>query len=218
MILGIYGTSGTGCEVYEIALQLNENNCRWNDIVFIDDTKDEGTFRNRNMYPFVRLPEFYNCGEIEIIIALGEPHYRRLLNEKVKEAGHNLATIIHPDAQISISAEIAEGLVARKGAIVSCDAKVGRNVFLQNYATVGHGAVVGNNCQLSSFCGIAGNCVVGDNVFIGLNVMMKERTKIGSYCIIGMGSCVFKDVPDEMIVMGNPARIVKKNESKMVFE
>lgn len=57
---------------------------------------------------------------------------------------------------------------------------------------------------------LAGEIVVGDNVFIGMGALILPNVKIGNNCIIGANSVVTKNVPDGVIVAGNPARIVRK--------
>jgi acetyltransferase-like isoleucine patch superfamily enzyme len=47
---------------------------------------------------------------------------------------------------------------------------------------------------------------------------VKEGVKIGSNSIIGMGSVVYNDVPDNVIALGNPARVVRKNTHQKVFK
>ena len=54
---------------------------------------------------------------------------------------------------------------------------------------------------------------IGDNVFIGANAVIIGNIHIGNNAVIGAGSVVIKDVPDNCIAVGNPARILnKKNE------
>lgn len=54
--------------------------------------------------------------------------------------------------------------------------------------------------------------VVGNNVYIGTNAMILPGVKIGNNVIIGAGAVVTKDVPDNSVVGGNPARILKTIE------
>lgn len=50
---------------------------------------------------------------------------------------------------------------------------------------------------------------IGDNVWIGGNVTICPGVTIGSRTIIGAGSVVTKNIPDDVIAAGNPARIIK---------
>lgn len=51
--------------------------------------------------------------------------------------------------------------------------------------------------------------VIGDNVFLGCNVTIIGGVKIGNNVTVGAGSVVVKDVPDNCVVAGNPAKIIK---------
>ncbi len=218
MILGIYGTNGMGRELREIALLINSRTPRWEKIVFIDDTKEVGELKGCEMMPFEEIRKKYSPTEMEITIGMGEPAYKDMIWKRVKAAGYFLATIIHPDAEVVPSATLGEGVVVRKGALVSSDSVVGNNVIIQSYVVVGHDVVVGDNCQISSFTDVAGHCKVGDRVFIGLGSCIKEETVIGDDAIISMGAVVMKDVAEADVVMGNPARTFGKNTDKKVFK
>ena len=51
---------------------------------------------------------------------------------------------------------------------------------------------------------------IGDNVWIGGGAIINPGVKIGNNAVIGSGSVVTKDVPDNVVVGGNPAKIIKK--------
>lgn len=55
---------------------------------------------------------------------------------------------------------------------------------------------------------------VGDNVWIGGNAIILQGVTIGDNVVIGAGSVVTKDIPDNCLVIGNPARIIKENINK----
>ncbi|MGF6393892.1 acyltransferase [Pseudomonas plecoglossicida] len=57
---------------------------------------------------------------------------------------------------------------------------------------------------------LAGEISVGNNVFIGMGALVLANVKIGNNCIVGANSVVTKDVPDGVIVAGNPARVVSE--------
>ena len=62
------------------------------------------------------------------------------------------------------------------------------------------------------------NCNVGNSVYVGMNVPIKEGITIGDKSIVGMGSCVLRDIPDGVVALGNPARAMKENDSYRVFK
>lgn len=51
--------------------------------------------------------------------------------------------------------------------------------------------------------------IIGDNVNLGANVCIIGNIKIGNNVVVGAGSVVIKDVPDNVVVAGNPARVIK---------
>ncbi len=58
--------------------------------------------------------------------------------------------------------------------------------------------------------GLFGRITVGDNCFIGMGAIIQRNVKIGNNCVVGAGAVVRKDVPDNSVVMGNPAEVVFK--------
>lgn len=55
-----------------------------------------------------------------------------------------------------------------------------------------------------------GTIEIGDNTFIGARVILLDNIRIGKNCIIGSGSIVTKDIPDNSIAVGNPAKVIGK--------
>lgn len=217
MVLGIYGSGGSGRDLFSLILQEGKDKC-WNEVVFIDDTKPEGIMMEIKMMPFDVFCGRYHPDNTKIMIALGEPEYRKMLFQRVHEKGYGLATYIHDSAKISKFAEVAEGAVILDDVFVSPMVKIGTNVWINGYSIIGHDVQIGNHCQISSHVIVTGNTVVNDCVYIGAGASIRERLTIGEFAVISMGAAVLKSVRPEMIAMGNPAREIAVNEKHRVFE
>ena len=87
---------------------------------------------------------------------------------------------------------------------------IGEGCKLNSYVHIGHNSKIGKNCVVHGQVFIAGSCIVGDNTHIGVGAVIRDGTTIGKNCYIGMGSVVTKDVPDNIMVHGNPAKEIRK--------
>lgn len=215
MLLGIYGAGGMGRTIYDSMRLVGR--CTPDSTVMIDDTMESDSFYGLKRFSYEDFKKSYSPAECELFIAQGEPMYKRILREKVKADGYRLSVFVHPDAQVANTAELGEGCFIDKGACVSSDAKLLGNICMFAYAVIGHDCLVDQDAQISALSNIGGEVKIGRESFVGMSSVIRDKTNIGDYCIISAGATVLKDVPDSVIVMGNPARIIQKNESGKVW-
>lgn len=101
--------------------------------------------------------------------------------------------------------------------------KIGKGfmVYHPTGIVINPGVVFGDNCKIRQNTtignkdlegGIAHCPIIGNNVEIGANCVIIGDIRIGNNVIIGAGSVVVKDVPDNVVVAGNPAKIIKRLE------
>lgn len=97
--------------------------------------------------------------------------------------------------------------------------KMGNNVTISDARLLTHDASTKKILGYSK----CGRIEIGDNVFVGADAIILPNVKIGSNVIIGAGAVVAKDIPDNSVVVGNPARIISTYEeyvrkSKMLLD
>jgi len=82
--------------------------------------------------------------------------------------------------------------------------KIGDHVTLSDCRLLQHDASTKRELGYSR----VGRICIGSHVFIGADAIILSNVKIGDYCIIGAGAVVTKDIPDNSVAVGNPARVI----------
>lgn len=218
MKLAIYGTGGAGREIHELALEIQAHAQRWDEVFFIDDSRDGETTQGARVWSFSHVVKECLTPELEIAIAVGEPSVRKLLYLKTQDSNFRLATLVHPSSYVSPTAKIASGSIVRRDCLISCNAELGINVDIQYKVLLGHDSFIGSHSEICSAVVIAGDCAVGEEVFVGQNATIKEGVNIGAHSVLAMGSCLFIDMPEKSMASGNPARIMNKDRTGKVFQ
>lgn len=217
MILAIYGTGGLGRECYQLALQINRHIKKWEKIVFIDDFIKKKYICGCEIYNFETIINIFERDELDLIIGLGEPQYRNILAEKIKKYKLTLTKLIHPNVYVPFDSSIGMGSIIFANTSISTNIQLEDNVVIQPMSVISHDTLIGANSVISALVSIAGNCQLGKNVFVGTSAAIREKISIGNNSVIGMGTIVISAVGENLVVVGNPARIIKKNSGK-IFE
>lgn len=101
-----------------------------------------------------------------------------------------------------------------KSLIIPYSTKIGKGLLMAHaYATVLNAECIGDNFSFIHCTTIGKKCdkrpVIGNNVTLGANVVIIGDVRIGNNVVIGAGSVVVKDVPENSVVVGNPAKVIK---------
>ncbi len=212
MKLAIYGTNGAGREALLIALAMNRKEATWDEIVFIDDTKENGLFHGYSRMQFETFVQKYKPADILVHIAVGNPAAKCMLADRVMEHGYDMATLIHPTVKIGDHVVIGKNVRMKKLSCIEDDVVIEDSVTIQSFCNIRKNVQLKKGAMIATKAIIGENTTVGENVFTGMHSIMEPGLKIGDFSVVSMGSYVRADVDSGMIVGGNPARTVGKKQ------
>ena len=127
-------------------------------------------------------------------VAVGDNRARRRLSEAVVAAGGSLPRAVSPDAVVSITADIGEGVLVMPGAVVNADARLGRGVIVNTHASIDHGCRIGAFAHVAPGVALAGDVNVGEGALIGIGATVVPGRSIGAWATVGAGASVVDDV------------------------
>jgi 2,3,4,5-tetrahydropyridine-2,6-dicarboxylate N-acetyltransferase len=134
----------------------------------------------------------------------------------------NVNARIEPGAIIRDKVTIGDKAVIMMGAVINIGAEIGEGTMIDMNVVLGGRAKVGKNCHIGAGSVLAGvieppsadPVVIEDNVVIGANAVVLEGVRIGKGSVVAAGAVVTENVPENVVVAGMPAKIIKNVDDK----
>jgi sugar O-acyltransferase (sialic acid O-acetyltransferase NeuD family) len=203
--LAILGSSGHGKVVADIA------ECSgWDKVVFFDDAFTHKTMLE--VWPIVgntqaflsSMSDYDGC-----IVAIGDNITRLDKTRYLISSGAPIISLIHPTSVVSKYSSIKLGSVVMANAVINPFAKIGLACIVNTSATIDHDCELMEAVHVSPGANLAGSVRVKECTWIGIGASVNQCLSIGKNVIIGSGSVVINDIPDTVISVGIPSKVIK---------
>ena len=203
----IIGAGGHAVSVANVALSAGRSiGC------FIDKTK-----RGNKLLEIPIAGDFLEINDInqyDFAIAIGDNTARELVHATLSAQRPNLhfPALVHLSATISCFACVGEGTVVMPNAVVGPKSNVGR------FCIVNTGASLDHDCDMHDFSSLAPASATGGSVTIGrrsaisIGAIVKHGLTIGDDSIVGASSYLNKDLSNNQVAYGIPARTVRSRK------
>ncbi|HBE76239.1 MAG TPA: sugar acetyltransferase [Firmicutes bacterium] len=157
----------------------------------------------------------YPVGQIQLVNGLGsvgDTAKRQQIYEYFKTKGYQFMTTRHHGAIISPEVQMGEGVQVMAGVVIQIGTMIAANTIINTRAVVEHDCVIGKHVHIAPGAVLSGGVHVADSVHIGVGATIIQGVAIGKRTIIGAGAVVVHDIPENVVAVGVPARIIKSRE------
>ncbi|HRD37727.1 MAG TPA: NeuD/PglB/VioB family sugar acetyltransferase [Bacteroidia bacterium] len=147
-------------------------------------------------------------------ISIGDNYSRKFVRDYIVSQVPDFVFVnaIHPSVIVGKNVKLGCGIVMMAGVIVNPDSQI------QDFCILNTGAQLEHNCLMEEYSHLSAGSITGGKVKIGkfsaitLGVIILDRVTIGENTVVGSGSLVMHDLPDNVLAYGNPAAIIRKRE------
>ncbi|MDZ4726915.1 MAG: acetyltransferase [Leptospira sp.] len=157
----------------------------------------------------------FSPNDAKVVVGIGSVRSTKIRNQVYQlynQRGYKFLNVIHPYAKISQYCQLQNSIQILANVTVNAGSVIGNNSILNTGSTIDHDCVIGNSVHIAPGVTLSGNVRIGDDTHIGTGAIVIQNISIGKNCLIGAGSVVLNNVPDNSVVVGCPARVIKKNE------
>jgi sugar O-acyltransferase (sialic acid O-acetyltransferase NeuD family) len=146
------------------------------------------------------------------IVCCGDNPQKESLTHTLTELGFDLVNVIHPHAIIAQTARLGKGIIINASAIIQPFAQIGNGVMIHAGVIIEHDNVIEDYVNIAPGVKLAGWVKVKTGAYIYTGASVIPGVTIGRNAVVGAGAVVLKDVPDNMVVAGVPAKVIKHKE------
>ena len=153
------------------------------------------------------LAEQANSGSVAVALGIGDNSARQKVASRCIAQHIHLLTAVHPFTTVAASARVSPGVVVMAASVINPDAQVGTGAIVNTGVIIEHDCFVGDFAHLSPNATMGGCARLGSLSWLGMGASIIHGVNVGSNTIVGAGAVVVRDLPDNVVAIGVPARI-----------
>lgn len=208
----VLGTHGNCLDLVEVGLLLAEAGGDLRPVGFLDDDPARRGTSLHGLPVLGDLPHAAALPEVRLVNGIGSTRSfpdKAAVIARTGRPWSDFLTLVHPAAQVSRWASLGPGTALLAQVSVGADVRLGAHVFVLQGVVLGHDTVVEDLAIVAGGALLAGRVHVGRGAYIGQGATVREGIHIGAGALVGAGAVVVDDVPAGVVVVGNPARVLR---------
>lgn len=213
--LVIIGAGDFGREVAHLVERINKREFEWDLLGFVDDNLEISN-RVIDNYPVMGDIEWLESykEEIYVVCAIGNGKVREKIISNLTNNNIKYATLIDPYANVFRDSVIGEGCIICAGNIISINNSIGKHVIINLNCTLGHDDQIASFCTINPGVNISGKVCISKCTDLGTGTKVIQGIKIGERVVSGAGAVIIRDIAADSLVVGCPAKEIKKAKAE----
>lgn len=173
---------------------------------------DDATLKDSDMFGYRIIggkAELLASGIRKGIVAIGSNNGRTKVASWLRDKGFELVTAIHPSAQLGRGVTMGGNCAVMAGAVINSDSCIGHDVIVNTKASIDHDCLIGDGVHIAPGATLCGTVHIDAGSFVCAGATVIPNLTVGRDVIVGAGSTVINDIPDNVLAVGSPAKVVK---------
>ena len=161
------------------------------------------------------ISDLTNYSDYEYSIAVGDNYLRQKIYNELNKQYSNLKfpTLVHDSAVISHFCKVGDGTVVMPKAIIGPNSIVGEFCILNTQSSIDHDCIIENFSSLAPNAATGGTVKIGCRSAVAIGATINHKLKIGNDCVLGANSYLNKDLANNCVAYGTPAKVIRSRES-----
>lgn len=147
---------------------------------------------------------------VPAVLAVGDNRARAALAARLEATW---VSAVHPRAWVHPSVRLGHGTVVFAGAVIQPEASLGRHSIVNTCASIDHDCQLGDFVHIAPGCHLSGGVRCGEGALLGVGSCARPGASVGAWTAVGAGAAVVGELPDEVVAVGVPARVVARGGS-----
>jgi sugar O-acyltransferase (sialic acid O-acetyltransferase NeuD family) len=214
--LVVVGAGGFGREAVDAVRAMNDRGASWRMLGYLDDNPSLAGQQVNGVAVLGGIRELGNLPNAFVVVTTGRPdNYasRPALISALDLPEERYATIVHPSAAVSASAQIGPGCVLLACVVLTSGVRIGSHVRIMPHVTLTHDDIVEDFATLASGVCLGGGVRISQCAYVGAGALIRENRTVGASALVGMGAVVTVDIPAHEVWAGVPARRLRSADA-----
>ncbi|WP_114201811.1 sugar acetyltransferase [Janibacter anophelis] len=202
----VIGAGGFGRETIDTIRAINAVSPTWTLLGVVDDALSPA---NADRLEFLGVTYLGSVADlpagVSVAVAVGAPAARVAIVARLGRHAE-LPSLIHPSTIIGSAFCHGAGLITLAGVSIGTNVSLGDHVHLNAHSVIGHDTHLADYVSVNPNATISGDCHIGPKTLVGASATLLQGLAIGRSVTVGAAACVVRDVADDQLVKGVPAR------------